>query len=177
MCICVTPNNAHQLLDLNMASLQHIVLLQSDKVTLKCLREASAGRVRIHRVDDIVVSWFLPSLDLDQCSFHSRLIIVCTHLSIPIRLQQFIRVTFQCNLWNQLPFVVRVWVSVWWCANLDDSLLFCYNFILFQIICHIIWDSKLILFWLKFWWYYVGAFDNNSKISYPDAREGGTKNT
>lgn len=54
-CICVSPNQAQVLLDYKISTIQHIVVINSDKKALKRLRDSSAGRVQIHKYDDILV--------------------------------------------------------------------------------------------------------------------------
>ncbi|VDM16424.1 unnamed protein product [Hydatigera taeniaeformis] len=54
VCICVTPDLVQKLLDLDVA-LRHIILIQSDKATLKQLRDAAGKDVQIHDFADIVV--------------------------------------------------------------------------------------------------------------------------
>eukprot|EP00108_Taenia_solium_P003835 TsM_001230000 transcript=TsM_001230000 gene=TsM_001230000 len=55
VCICVTPDLVQKLLDLNTALLRHIILIQSDEVTLKRLRDVAGDRVRIHDFADILI--------------------------------------------------------------------------------------------------------------------------
>ena len=75
VCICVTPNLAQKLLQLKTSSLQHIVLIESDKSTLKGLRDASTGGVEIHDFGDILVRprplqwhWRTPTVLFSQMS-------------------------------------------------------------------------------------------------------------
>ena len=57
-CICVTPIEAQILLDSNASTIQHIVIINSDKSAIENLRISSAYRVQIHEFSDILVRCF-----------------------------------------------------------------------------------------------------------------------
>ena len=57
-CICVTPTEAQVLLDSNESTIQHIIIVNSDKCAIENLRISSACRVQIHEFSDILVRCF-----------------------------------------------------------------------------------------------------------------------
>ncbi len=59
VCICVTPDRARSLLELNPPHLKHIILIQSDD-SLGQLRQAAGDGVQIHDFQEILVSWTAP---------------------------------------------------------------------------------------------------------------------
>uniref|UniRef100_A0A5K3FSN1 long-chain-fatty-acid--CoA ligase n=1 Tax=Mesocestoides corti TaxID=53468 RepID=A0A5K3FSN1_MESCO len=55
VCVCVTHDLVHKLLELNLPKLRHIILVESNEKTLQTLRDVAGDRVQIHAFGDVLV--------------------------------------------------------------------------------------------------------------------------